>query len=398
MTFFKNKNFKTAIICTLVFIVWAGLSVYRTLGKNQDWFVPKEEIAGPEIIREDLTTTDEHEFNYAVAWCKTGDNWALINIDGLAEIVLDKNYVEVTDFANTGYAVVKDIYGNKAVIGRGGDTVLYDNCYKCDKIVSDDFKANMIIASKQIVEDGKEKTAYGVIDATLNWAKAPSTDNEYLKEFTKGIDGGVFTNEAGNKLYFYTIDAIVEDVDEFLFYDAQTAMFRKKDEICLIDKSGEHLRKDFGDVVKNGEWAEHSIYCEFKDGRKAFVDINGKTVVDLSFYDVQNLPRMIGGYSGILIKTDEGTKFTVIDEKGNFMFEPRIGTSCDTLTEKVFRVTYYDSTKEKDVIEVIDENGNLLFEVEKSVTNFNNGYAVKDEDNYVRTDGTNLQVFRYIEK
>lgn len=398
MAFFKNKNVKTIIICLVVFVIWAGLSVYRTLGRNQDWFEAKAEAPGPEVIREDYETTDEHEFSYATAWCKIGDSWALINIDGLAEIVLDKNYVEVTNFANTGYAVVKDTYGNKSVIGRGGDTVLYDNCYVCDKIVSDDFNANMIIASKQVEEDGKTKTAYGVIDASLNWAKAPSVENEYLKEFTKGIDGGVFTNEAGDKLYFYTIDAIVEDVDEFLFYDAQTAMFRKENEICLIDKSGEHLRKDFDGVVKNGEWAEHTIYCEFENGQKGFVDINGKSTLDLSSYDVQNLPRMIGGYSGLLIKTDEGTKYTVVDENGNFMFEPRRGNSCDTLTEKVFRVTYYDEENNKEVINVIDENGNLLFEAEESVTNFNNGYAVKNNEEYVRTDGTKLQVFRYITK
>ena len=396
MTFFKNKNVKSLLICIVVFVIWAGLSIYRTLGRNADWFETKTAVGEPEVVREDLDTTDENEFSYAVAWCKTGDNWALINIDGLAEIVLDKNYVEVTNFANTGYAVVKDTYGNKSVIGRGGDTVLYDNCYVCDKIVSDDFNANMIVASKTVEEDGKEKTAYGIIDAFLNWSKAPSTENEYLKEFTKGIDGGVFTNEAGDKLYFYTIDAIVEDVDEFLFYDAQTAMFRKGEEICLIDKSGEHLRKDFDGVVKNGEWAEHTIYCEFKDGRKQLVDINGKCVVDLGSYNVVNLPRMIGGYSGLLMNTDEGTKFTVIDEEGNFMFEPRLGTSCDTLTEKVFRVTYYDEDQGKEVISVIDEKGNKLFDVEESITNFNNGYAVKNNEAYVRTDGSELQVFKYI--
>ena len=398
MAFIKNKNLKTALICLLVFIIWAGLSLYRTLGRNQDWFESKAEAPVAEVEREYFETTDEHEFNYATAWCKSGENWLLVNIDGLAEIVLGENYVEVTNFANTGYAVIKDIYGNKAVIGRGGDTVLYDNCYLCDSIVSDNFNANMIVASKTVVEDGEEKIGYGIIDPLLNWAKAPSSKNEYLKEFTKGIDGGVFTNETGDKLYFYTIDAIVEDVDEFLFYDAQTVMFRKGNEICLVDKSGEHLRKDFDNVLKNGEWAEHTIYCEFADGRKQFVDINGKCVIDLTDYSVINLPRMIGGYAGIVMQTDDGTKISVIDEEGNFVFEPRFGTACDTLTEKIFRVKYYDKEQAKEVIEVINEKGELLFNVNSSITNFNNGYAVKDGESYVRTDGTELQIFRYINK
>ena len=395
MALIKNKKIKTVFICLLVFIVWAGLSVYRTLGRNKDWFEPKKEIAEPEKVKEVLETTDEHEFLYATAWCKSGNNWLLINIDGLAEIVLDENYTEVTNFANTGYAIVKDKYGNNAVIDRAGNSRLYDNCYLCDSIVSNDFNANMIVAAKDIEENGKKKTEYGIIDATLNWAKAPSTENEYLKEFTKGIDGGVFTNEKGDKLYFYTVDAIVEDVDEFLYYDSETVMFRKGSEICLIDKSGEHLRSDFKDVVKNAEWIDKSMYCEFSDGRKEFVDINGKCVIDLKDVNIANLPKMIGKHAGIVIDTEEGTKYTVIDEKGNFMFEPRLGKTCDTLTEDVFRVTRYSEEKGKDIIEVINEKGEVLFEVENSITNFNNGYAIKDGNTYVRTDGTELEIYRY---
>ena len=398
MSIIKSKNFRTVIICILVFAIWSGLSLYRTLGRNQDWFLPKGEEVAPEIERVDLETTDKKEFNYATAWSKAGNNWVLINIDGYAEIVLDENYTQVTDFANTGYSVVKDVYGNKAVIDRAGNSALYDNCYRCDSIVSDDFNANMIVAAKKVIEEGEEKIGYGIIDATLNWSKPPESKNEYLKEFTKGIDGGVLTNEAGDKLYFYTLDNIVEDVDEFLYYDAQTAMFRKGTEIYLIDKSGENQRLDFKDVVKNGKWADETIYCEFADGKKQLVDINGKCVVDLTKFNVINLPRMIGGYAGILMQTEEGIKYTVIDEKGNFLFEPKIGKACDTLTEKIFRVKYYDEEKEKDVICVINEKGEFVFEVEESITNFNNGYAIKDGKNYVRTDGTELQIFRYNHK
>ena len=395
MAIIKNEKLKTAVICLLVFLVWAGLSVYRTLGRNKDWFKPKEEIAQPEVQIDNLETTDKHEFSYATAWCKYGNNWVLINIDGLAEIVLDENYKEVTNFENTGYAIVKDSYGNKTVIDRAGNSRLYDSCFVCDSIVSDDFSANMIVATKEIEEDGKKVTGYGIIDAALGWAKAPSSENEYLKEFTKGIDGGVLTNEAGDKLYFYTLGTIVEDVDEFLYYDAETVMFRKESEIFLIDKTGEHLRSDFKDVAKIGEWADKTIYAEFTDGRKQLVDINGDCTVDLTSFNVINSPRMISGYAGILMQTDEGTKYTVIDDKGKFMFEPKEGTVCNTLTEKAFEVKHYDEEKGKEVIEVINEKGEKLFEVENSITHFNNGYAIKDGNTYVRADGTELSVFRY---
>ena len=309
--------------------------------------------------------------------------------------MLDENYVEVSNFGNTGYAVAVDTYGNKAVIDRAGNSALYDNCYRCDSIVSDDFKANMIVATKQVTEDGKEVTGYGIIDALLDWSKAPESKNEYLKEFTKGIDGGVFTNEAGDKLYFYTLDTIVEDVDEFLYYDAETVMFRRGEEVYLIDKSGEHQRLNFKNVVKNGEWAEHTIYCEFTNGKKQLVDINGKCVVDLTDLNVINLPRMISGYAGILMQTEEGTKYTIIDEEGNFVFEPRLGKSFDILAENLFRVVYHDDENDRDVIGVMNEKGELLFEVNSSITNFNNGYAIKDGEDYVRADGTELVIFRY---
>lgn len=398
MALIKNKNLKTALICLLIFIIWAGLSLYRTLGRNQEWFAPKEEVAVPEIEMEYLETTDEKEFFYATAWCKAGNNWVLTNIDGYAEIVLDENYTDVTNFGNTGYAVVKDTYGNKAVIDRSGNSALYDNCYRCDSIVSDDFTANMIVATKKITEDGEEKVGYGIIDATLNWSKAPDSENEYLKEFTKGIDGGVLTNEAGDKLYFYTLDTVVEDVDEFLYYDAETVMFRQGTEIYLIDKSGEHLRLDFKDVVKTGEWADKTMYCEFVDGKKQFVDINGKCVVDLTSFNVINLPRMINGYAGILMQTEEGTKYTIIDEEGKFVFEPRPGTSFDILADGLYKVSYHDNEQNRDVIGVMNEKGDLLFEVESSITNFNNGYAIKDGNTYVREDGTELAIFRWKQK
>ena len=184
-------------------------------------------------------------------------------------------------------------------------------------------------------------------------------------------------------------------MDEFLYYDAETVMIRKGSEIYLIDKSGEHMRLDFKDVAKVGKWADKTIYVEFTAGRKELVDINGKCVLDLTSFNVINSPRMIGKYAGIVMQTDDGTKFTIIDEKGNFMFEPRLGEICDTLTENVFRIKYYNQENGKDVIEVINEKGELLFEVENSITNFNNGYAIKDGNTYVRTDGTELVVFRY---
>lgn len=393
----KNKKLRVTIICFLVFIIWFVISLCRTLERNQDWFKPKEEVA-IEYERETLQTTDKREFFYATAWCKTENNWAMINIDGNAEILLDENYVEVSNFGNTGYAVAKDKLGNKAVINRAGNSCLYDNCYRCDSIISDDFIGNMIVATQKVTEDGEEKIGYGIIDATLNWSKAPSSENEYLKEFTKGIDGGVLTNEAKDKLYFYTLDTIVENVDEFLYYDAETVMFRRGTEIYLIDKSGEHERLNFENVEKNGEWTEHTIYCEFSDGRKELVDINGKCVVDLSSYKILNLPRMISGIAGILFQTEDGIKYTIIDEKGNFVFEPRKGMSFDILAENLFRVKYHDDLNNKDVIGVMNEKGELLFEVESSITNFNNGYAIKDDNCYVRADGTELEIFRVKQK
>ena len=106
---------------------------------------------------------------------------------------------------------------------------------------------------------------------------------------------------------------------------------------------------------------------------------------------------MIGGYAGILMQTAEGTKYTVIDENGKFMFEPRIGNSFDTLTEKFYKVSYYDAEQGRQVLGVMNESGELVFEIESSITYFNNGYAIKDGKSYVRTDGTELQIYKNIQ-
>lgn len=41
----KNNKIKTVIICVLVFVIWAGLSLYRTLNRNMDWFDKQDLVA-----------------------------------------------------------------------------------------------------------------------------------------------------------------------------------------------------------------------------------------------------------------------------------------------------------------------------------------------------------------
>lgn len=390
-----NRNVKVIIICVVALSIWAGLSFYRTLSRNMNWFETTEVVSSDKVVeREEIKTTNKNEFTYALSWSKSGNNWVCVNIDGLAEIVLDEQYTEVTDFCNSGYAMVKDINGMKALIDRAGNLKLCEYSHVCDKMITNSFQANMVVATKEVEENGETKIGYGIIDHTLNWAKAPSTENEYLKEFTKGIDGGVFTNETGDKLYFYTIDKVVENVDEFIFYDSQVVMFRRGTDIYLIDKSGEHERISMNNIAKIGEWTEGTVFCELTDGRKVFNDINGEIILDVTHLNVINSPRFINDYAGILMETPEGTKYTVIDIKGNMMFEPRLGTVCDTLTGKFFRVSYFNDVESRQVLGVMDEKGELIFEVNSSITNFTNGYAIKDNDIYVRTDGTELVIYK----
>ena len=132
-------------------------------------------------------------------------------------------------------------------------------------------------------------------------------------------------------MYFSRIDVVVENVDEFLFYDDQIAMYRKGTDIYLIDKSGEHERVSMKNIAKAGEWTEGTIYCELTDGRKVFNDINGKEILDVTSLNVVNSPRFIDGYAGIVMQTEEGTKYTVIDTKGKIMFE------VDGVSEEVAR-------------------------------------------------------------
>ena len=271
--------------------------------------------------------------------------------------------------------------------------------YICDEIITNDFHANLAVATQKVIENGKEIVGYGLINDTLGWCKAPSPENEFLKEFTKGIDGGVLTNEKGDKLYFNTIGVVVEDVDDFLFYDDTTAMYRKGTDIYLIDKSGEHERVSMQNIKRTGEWTEGVIYCELTDGRRVFNDINGKVVLDVSNMNIANLPRFIDGFAGILLNTEEGTKYTVIDLEGNKMFEERPGTMCDTLTSKIYRISRpSELSVTPEVVEVIDEKGNTLFNVNSEISYFTNGYALKDKEIYVRTDGTELQIMNTVKK
>lgn len=394
-----NNNVKFIIILIILFLVWFGLAFCRTLSRNKNWFDSTELTSAEEVEeKEEIKTTEKKEFTYALAWSKCGNNWVCVNIDGTAEIVLDEQYTEVTDFCNSGYTMVKDFNGIKSLIDRYGNLRMCEYSYYCDKMITDNFEANMVVATKEVEEDGEMKVGYGIIDSTLAWAKEPSSKNEYLKEFTKGIDGGVFTNDKGDKLYFYTLDVVVENVDEVLFYTNETVMFRRGTEIYLIDKSGEHERLSMSGIKKAGEWTEGTIFCELEDGRKVINDVNGKVILDVTKFNIINSPRFIDGYAGILMQTEEGTKYTVIDIDGNVMFEPRDGSVCDTLTGKYFRVSYYDEAQGRQVLGVINEKGELSFEYNSSITNFTNGYAIKDGEIYVRPDGTELVINKIVKK
>lgn len=394
----KSEKVKTIIICVLVFVIWAGLSLYRTLSRNMDWF--DKTVAEEQIVeKEEIQTTDKGEFTYALAWSKCGDNWVCVNIDGYAEIVLPEEYVEVTDFCNSLHAMVKDKNGVKTLIDRAGDMKLCEYSYMCDEILTNDFHASLAVATQKVEENGKEVVGYGLINENLWWLKSPSSKNEFLKEFTKGVDGGVLTTEKEDKLYFSKTDTIVTDVDEILFYDAQIVMYRKGTDIYLIDKSGEHERVSMSNIAKAGEWTEGTIYCELTDGRKVFNNINGELILDVTNLNVVNSPRFIDGYAGILMQTEEGLKYTVIDNKGKMMFEPRAGEMCDTLTGKVYRIerlSEMSDTPKK--IEVINEKGEKIFDVNSSITYFTNGYAIKDNEIYVRTDGTELKITKDVDK
>jgi len=394
----KSEKIKTIIICVLVFVIWAGLSLYRTLSRNMDWF-DKTVVEEQTVEKEEIQTTDKGEFTYALAWSKCGDNWVCINIDGYAEIVLPEEYVEVTDFCNSLHAMVKDKNGVKTLIDRAGDMKLCEYSYMCDEILTNDFHASLAVATQKVEENGKEVVGYGLINENLWWLKSPSSKNEFLKEFTKGIDSGVLTTEKEDKLYFSKTDTIVTDVDDILFYDAQIVMYRKGTDVYLIDKSGEHERVSMSNIAKAGEWTEGTIYCELTDGRKVFNNINGEVILDVTNLNVVNSPRFIDGYAGILMQTEDGLKYTVIDNKGKMMFEPKAGEMCDTLTGKVYRIerlSEMSDTPKK--IEVINEKGEKIFDVKSSITYFTNGYAIKDNEIYVRTDGTELKITKAVDK
>ena len=70
-----------------------------------------------------------------------------------------------------------------------------------------------------------------------------------------------------------------------------------------------------------------------------------------------------------------------------------------SLTSKVYRIeTLSESSISQTKIEVINEKGEKLFEANSSITYFTNGYAIKDNETYVRTDGTELVITKDVNK
>ena len=347
-----------------------------------------------------LVTTNKQEFSNDLAWSKIENQWVCINSEGKLVFRLPVEYTEVTKFSDDGYAIIKT-NSNKAIVDETGRIITTDaNNTAFDKIISDDALADCAVVSKEIDTYETAETQYGIIDFEGNWILNLSADNEFLSDLKNGVAEDIITD---NDNIIYIVDSAKKVKTEA---SIQKFVAEEDDSIYVITY-GEELIKINEETGKTNVILENivHIYDEYNNdliplriattNKKTketvetvgFYDLSGKQQIKVGGSNIDDVTSISdAGYYGVINKNDGGTKFiTVKDREGNQQFEPIKGAlECNYLGEERFFVSY--SNDESSGTYVCDEKGQKIFNA-NSMTNYEDGYAVKDGENYVDKAG-----------
>ena len=380
------------------------------------------DAAGRILFQLDNTLTPDSSFSHGVALVRGEDNYAEI-IDKSGNVVSsteDGDYDEIRGFiSQLGMGVVykhvntfqltEDQYGiidsegkwqvplHKNTLmsrSRGNPTYLGEGClYTEGNFVGTETVPALIyniytgktfdVASKYLAG---AYVMYSQTYALHNaWTRAKNFDDGY----------GVFFQVGTDKIVFGENDTL------FLGSVYSTDISGNITEII----SGVSYEKHAYTGMQYG-WTDTNPYISrYRDGlfyftdkhirgdKQGFFDIHGNMVIDLFDYTIQDYNYMFyDGYCLLSLRNDQNGRFyTVIDKKGNFMFEPRpsnsysqVWTTCEMFID------------EKDsVFNVYDVKGNLIatFDDVKSVSLYSEDIArvtTNDEIYYIDKEGKRL--------
>ncbi|MCI8965845.1 MAG: zinc ribbon domain-containing protein [Clostridia bacterium] len=350
-----------------------------------------------------LVTSDKREFNNGLAWSKVDGQFICINTEGKVVFRLSNEYDTVTDFKNPDYALVSNYY-NKAIIDKEGRIITTDrenNAF--DKIISEDVYAGCAVVYKKVDTYEKQEEQYGIIGFEGNWILELSKDNKFLSNYSIGLTKNIIRN--GEKLYFVDTSRKIKiqtGINKYLCEDEKNCyIYTYGNKIAQINKQNGKTNNILNDVVLCGNCSDSLFYAKTSkwDKKKrttiitnAFYDLNGKKQFEIKeTNEIDTITEVTTDFVGIVIRNNGGTRFgTIINKQGEYQFEPIKGVKkLEKVGENKFFISYSNENGEGEY--VCNEKGEKLFDA-TSMTKYENGYAIKDNTNYVDENGMILKI------
>lgn len=246
-----------------------------------------------------------------MAWVKPNDddsNWQLIDTKGNVLFTLEDNEEPITNFKR-GIAIVD----YKKVIDKNGNVVSSVEDGEYDKINTDEESfEGYVFVEKTVSNIEGTNTKYGILDNDGSWYHKLDSKIGLLKY-----------NAIGTMLY-YGSDTCY-DLKNNEFIDEETYMKRGFDRsfhdgliYLTVDEDTGYVNlpvdgEDF-EVIKNKK----------KIKKTGYYDEKLNLVIDLSKYSYCNpISHFQNGYCPIIIRNPDSKDFyTVLNKKGEFVFEP----------------------------------------------------------------------------
>ncbi len=379
----KKKILFYSIALIIMLLVLTGCSIQQQYDeKNQKQQMSESDIQKNENV-ETPNLFNVQEYSEGVAWASGGNCWYILDEEGYVTYQTE----DVSGFRfepekfDGGYCHV--FYKGDQILDKNGNVVVpAENGF--DSIEYGGNGVLKVVIKEENYLGSSEKI--GFIDLDTGEYTINPTD-EYNILGTHKLGEGMFATAIGTALQDNTViingktgdsvklegavNVVYESTNGYITAIGYGCIYIIDNKCNVITLKDEDFEEEVNiDMVPIGNYGDGLIYVD-----EIFYDNNGKKVLDFRDKNIYNSPVFVNGYALVRFKNDKGTDFcTIMDKKGNFIFEPKQIISSDNVQDtNTFAIlddidimpdTGYLVCRENSEWKVIDTAGKTLVTLE----------------------------------
>ena len=282
---------------------------------------------------------DGTAFSDDVAWVRRskpeyindpGGGWECIDDKGNTLFTLGETSFPLTVFIDGAASIAtNNAYDytecDDKIVNKSGKVIFpKDNTYKYHYLIS---SGAYTFVERYINTIEKTEKQTGIVDNTGKWVIEPTPDlSAAINPSSSFLEHGIIkASYQGNDFYdansneFFKSSIAQGNEDNYLELARRLVENNYKEDLCFLHNY------DSGLGVQNaGNAGADFTKLGFNNKGTGFYDRNKNMAIDLSSYqDAEAVGGFSDGYCSVMLKNPQGNTFyTVIDNKGNQMFEP----------------------------------------------------------------------------